>query len=359
VGELTLPNGIAITTAAPQADHTLPPDSSPQYYVLVAEQLNRPGVRVYAWLGGHEPEFRVPLPTGDAPGPRPRPASATVVNPHWDAGGCASCHKTDGEQLLPLAPEEVDDVCVSCHDGVKASADPHPIARPANTEFVATPPDWPTVGGAIGCLTCHDLVPHCTAQGRRPAANYFMLRQYDQQRPLAYCSICHRVDVGGRFSPHRQRDATGRVREDACFFCHTDRPEVPADGRRRFEPKLRVSSSALCLNCHSKHWDLSPLGHVDRPVTPIIRQWMLMRELSIEYGTDPKRLARLAAESARDPARLPLGDNQVTCYTCHNPHYTGLFPPDSELGALADNPQDRASALRTDWIDLCSECHSR
>ncbi len=84
-----------------------------------------------------------------------------------------------------------------------------------------------------------------------------------------------------------------------------------------------------------------------------------MRELSLENKGDVDDLAGLAAGAHRGPARLPLGAGHVTCYTCHNPHYVGLFPVDSELGALAHNPLDRASALRADWIDLCSDCHDR
>ncbi|MFH1747229.1 MAG: hypothetical protein ABIG44_09330 [Planctomycetota bacterium] len=359
VGELTLPNGVAIITITPRTDRELPPNVSADYYVLVAEQLNRPGVRVYAWLGADEVQQTPPTRPAGATDWKPVFPESVALNPHWHAERCTACHQQDGEQLLPIGPETIDDLCVSCHDGRQAPADPHPIGRPARTELITTPAEWPTVNGEIGCLTCHDIKEHCQRGARRPVVNRVLLRGYDPQRPLAYCSTCHRVEVSGRFSPHRQRDATGQVRDDACFFCHAQRPEVPADGRRRFDPKLRVDSSELCLNCHSKHWDLSPLGHVDRPVTPRIRQWMLMRELSIENGTDLRHLARLAAESERDPARLPLGEDKVTCYTCHNPHYAGLFPENSELGTLAGNPQDRASALRADWIDLCSECHSR
>ena len=357
IGELTLPNGVAVLASAPQADRAVPETIKPEYYVLVAEQLNHPGVRVYAWLGA-QPGEPVAFEIGGRSG-RQRQTDVDTDNPHWAVDGCTSCHQRVDGKLAPIPIAQVDALCVSCHDGVQAAADPHPIGRPAQTELVNTPKDWPTVDGAIGCLTCHDLSPQCTADGQRPPSSYLMLRGYDAQRPLAYCSTCHRPEVGERFSPHRQRDAAGRIRDDACLFCHTQRPEVPADGRRRFQPHLRVESSELCLNCHNKHWDLSPLGHVDRPVTPRIRQWMLMRELSTHSGDSPRELARLAAQSDRAPARLPLGQDRVTCYTCHNPHYTGLFTADSELGALADNANDRSSALRTDWIDLCSECHSR
>ncbi|RMF85309.1 MAG: hypothetical protein D6744_01625 [Planctomycetota bacterium] len=203
-------------------------------------------------------------------------------------------------------------------------------------------------------MTCHEFERHCS--GAPPPASRAqrrMLRNYDPARPLDYCATCHIGESGGmRFSPHRQRDEQGRIRDDACFFCHTIRPEIPPDGRRRFDPKLRVDTSDLCLNCHRPHWDLSPRGHVDRPVTPRILDWMLRNERA-------GRAARPADEQRTRPAVLPLGRQAVTCYTCHNPHYPGLFPPGSELGARATNPSDRAAALRADWIELCSQCHNR
>ncbi len=82
-----------------------------------------------------------------------------------------------------------------------------------------------------------------------------------------------------------------------------------------------------------------------------------MQEMRGQANVGRAQIRHMADESGREPARLPLGKNRVTCYTCHNPHYAGMFPPDSELGALAANPVDRKAALRTDWIDLCSECH--
>ncbi len=359
LGELRVPNGIAISPHAPQTEYDITLEETPAYYVLVAEQLDQPGVRVYAWLGVDLAElpFAPPLPSGIALEWEPQFEGATAINPHWHPDRCRTCHAGTNENPQPISLDESDALCLTCHDGVQAPADPHPIGRPADTEIVETPDDWPTIDGAIGCLTCHDILRHCDRAAQRPAVNYVLLRGYDPQQPLEYCTICHNPDVGGRFSPHRQRDAQGRVREDACLFCHTIRPAVPEAGERQFEPHLRDETSDLCLNCHAPHWDLSPQGHVDRPVTPEIRQWMLMRELAREHEAQPTELARMARQLDRPPARLPLGDGMVTCYTCHNPHYTGLFPEDSELGSLADSPAERKAALRTDWIQLCSECH--
>ena len=355
-GALLLPSGIAVTAVAPRTEHALSAGTAPAYYLLVAEELDRPGLRVYGWLQAGAETEPTAAPAAEAVNWKPRFPGSAAINPHWDATRCTKCHESEGDRLLPIAAEKTDALCISCHDGTQAPADPHPIGRDAQAQLVSTPPDFPTVAGAIGCLTCHDIQRHCHVGAKRPAVNTVLLRNYDPQRPLEYCSNCHRTDVGGRFSPHRQRDATGKVREDACLFCHTQRPEIPEDGRRRFEPHLRAVSSALCLNCHARHWDLSPLGHVDRPVKPQIRAWMIAHE----SATSPNAPAPTTGPNEeRAPARLPLGDDRVTCYTCHNPHYNGLFPPDSELGTLASNPAERRSALRANWIDLCLSCHAK
>lgn len=348
-GGLLLPDGIAISQSRPQTTKPLPADVEPLYYVLVAEQLHDPGVRVFAWLGNYTVLLAGSAPPDDLL--EPTNSRSSVINPHWKSDRCTACHgEQPGGGLAPIALDTSDAVCLSCHDGVKAPADPHPIGRPMNSEGVTSPDDWPAPGGMIGCLTCHDILQQCARDAQRPPVNAAMLRGFDPQRPLSYCTNCHKQDVSGRFSPHQQRDPTGRIREDACLFCHTKRPPIPEDGRRQFDPHLRANTSQICLNCHIPHWDLSPRGHVDRPVPDYIREWMLQREgYSAQQAKNPELR----------PAILPLGDGKVTCYTCHNPHYNGLFPANSELGAMAENPQDRASALRTDWIDLCSDCHHR
>ena len=350
VGALTLPNGIAVTTSTPRTQFEPAAGHSVRYYILVAEQLDRPGVRVYGWLepalGSSADDIVAAVADVEASSLWP------AADPHWKPKACSTCHDMQAGRATPIPYDQVDALCVSCHDGIRAPADPHPIGRPVQTDLVKTPADWPNVNGMVGCATCHEFEQHCSGQPAPSISARLALRAYDPRRQLEYCGTCHTGDVGGgRFSPHRQRDSSGRVRDDACFFCHTVRPEIPADGRRRFDPKLRVATSELCRNCHRPHWDLSPRGHVDRPVTPEIRAWMLHSE----RGGQPA-----AAGSERDgPALLPLGQGAVTCYTCHNPHYDGLFPAGSELAARATNPSDRASRLRADWIDLCSQCHNR
>lgn len=361
VGELRMPSGITITRFAPPAERPLPIDVRPRYYVLVAEPLLRSGVRVYAWLGAEAHELGVPvaLPSGAALAWQPRSPEMSAINPHWDPQRCTTCHTSTAGQMAPIAPLEIDALCISCHDGVRAPADPHPIGRPVTSAGVHVPDEYPLPGNLIGCITCHDIQRHCDVSVQRPAVNAVLLRGFDPQRPLAYCTNCHQPEGGGRFSPHLQHDATGRVREDACLFCHTRRPPPSLDGKRRFEPYLRDNTSRLCLNCHVKHWDLSPEGHVDRPVSEETYQWMIVRELARATNGTRRELLELAARHERPPAWLPLGDGMVTCYTCHNPHYHGLFPENTELGALATNPADRAAGLRTDWIQICSECHHR
>src|ERR1019366_3412648 len=70
---------------------------------------------------------------------RPSPA----VNPHWSSDGCGKCHELRGGVAFPIASESVTPLCVSCHDGARASDEIHPI----NTRMEGRSgpnPGWPT-----------------------------------------------------------------------------------------------------------------------------------------------------------------------------------------------------------------------
>jgi hypothetical protein len=224
----------------------------------------------------------------------------------------------------------------------------HPVGRLASGPQVRVPDGWPTVDGRIGCLTCHDIRRQCD-DARRPATNATMLRDHDPDRWGGFCTRCHVVEESQSLSPHRQLDSSGQVRTETCLMCHTEALVASSDGIRRFEPKLGDVSSGVCLRCHARHRDVSAIGHVERPVPQVLRQRLLAWELAGAASPDPDRR----------PARLPLADGRVACFTCHNPHQTGLFPAGSELGMRARRPADAAVALRVDYMELCLACHGK
>jgi hypothetical protein len=251
----------------------------------------------------------------------------------------------DGGRTRPIDAQRVDDLCLSCHDGKKAWAEPHPIRRDMAAAGMKAPAGWPLLNGRIGCLTCHDVIRHCDPSAHRPTANPAFVREYEPSNALAFCTKCHAARDDWRVSPHRQLAADGSADMHTCVFCHTEAPELQ-NRRRSHEPRLHTAGSDLCLTCHSRHWDVSPLGHVERSMTDAIRRTMLMRE-----GVDPN--------SDAQPEILPLTDNKVTCYTCHNPHQEGLFPSGARLGARSREPGDAYAAVRVPQSELCLHCHSK
>ncbi len=347
VGELALPSGVAVTDVAPQADHELPADIAADYYVLVAEQLQRPGVRVYAWLGEPEPEAVAVKPPG-----------ADAMGPHWDPESCEACHDEGDEGMEPIALEDVNEVCLDCHEEHEDTAWEHPVDAVVAGPRFQEPGDWPLNEGQLTCVTCHDIKRQCGTDARRPAVNTVLLRAHEPRSGFRFCVRCHLDIAAWSAGPHGQVDEEGRPNTDSCVYCHTEVPTVPDDGTRRLEPGLH-NASGSCLTCHSQHWDYFSDGHFARPVPPRIRQRMLERELGRRQELSAQEVRALAEQADRRPTRLPLGDDGIACYTCHNPHEAGLFPPDSELATRATAPRDAAYLLRVDRPMLCLECHDK
>jgi len=341
-GSLRLPNGIAVLPDWPMGQSGVPAGFSPAYYVAIAEQLVEPGVRIYAWVQEGVAE-----------------ALERPVNPHWTPDRCGACHRMEAGRPLAVAAEAVDSLCLACHDGRRASAEPHPVGRLASEPPFRVPDDWPLIDDRLGCLTCHHVRQHCDANLRRPTVNPGFVREYDAGRPLDFCLRCHFVDESWNLNPHRQLDAAGQVRGEVCLVCHTGPLTVPPDAARRFEPKLHDASSGLCLRCHAQHWDVTLVGHVERPVPETIRRRLLAREALGTAGRDGRETAMRPSERDRQPAKLPLADGRVACFTCHNPHQAGLFPAGSELDTRAKTAAGAAAALRLDLPELCQECHAK
>lgn len=343
IGGLSMPNGLCVSTSGPSS-RSLPDGFVAEYYVYVAEQLLRPGIRVYAWgrRPGDDTTARRAI-AASAHGP-PSPA----VNPHWSAARCGECHRMEGGRTLPIAMAGVDVICLNCHDGHLARSEPHPVGRPAKTATVSTPAEWPTHDGLINCLTCHDIARHCEPTASRPPVNPAMLRHHNPEKPLELCLKCHTATETWRISPHRQLDARGAIKTETCAFCHTNTPRN-AQGARGNSPQLHAQGADLCLTCHTRHWDVSPRGHVDRLVPAEFLKGMERRQLQAGSST----------ANASAAAILPLASGNVTCYTCHNPHTPGLFTPGSVLGAIATRAEDKAVSLRANSTSMCIACHDK
>ena len=325
---LVLPAGITTARRAPITDRAAANSDEIQYYILVAEQLLRPGVRVYGWRG-EQPAVA---------SPRARPSRpAEVESPHWSAAGCAKCHDAvPNGGVAPIAKGAIDRLCLRCHDGRLAPDEAHPIGRSAIGPQTRVPADWPLVDGRLGCLTCHDIQRHCDAASKRPAANSALLRSFDAAEPLAFCKNCH-VAEQWRINPHRETESAG------CAFCHTTTPESRS-GHRTGDAHLHVDDSRVCLGCHTPHADPAPRGHLGAPMTEALT------------GNLARARGLIAPDSSAGPL-LPLSTNRVTCYTCHNPHAPDLFGPATDLGRRAGGVD--SFDLRLPYAALCISCHGK
>jgi hypothetical protein len=332
VGSLAMPAGICVCEVCPLPDVLLPEGFKAAYYIAVAEQLSNPGIRVYAWRDRKTST----LVSGDAARP-----GKSADNPHWSADKCSACHQQEQGRSIPIAAAKTDAICLACHDGKKASEEAHPIGRSATAAGMKAPQGWPLVDGRIGCLTCHDVRRHCDATVSQPVINSAMVREFEPDRRMEFCNRCHVVEDFRRLNPHKQLDPKGAVIKQTCMVCHEHAAEVPMDGVRRNKAELRADNSGVCLACHAPHWDVSPRGHVDRPVTDEILRNIQSREQSESAGS------------------LPIKDGKVTCYSCHNPHEPGLFPSGSPVGSMAASRTDAEVHLRVDFFDLCLHCHAK
>lgn len=337
---LVLPAGIAIWPGELQASRGLPGGFSKAYYVVVSEQIVRPGLRVFAWSGSLEPQPSLVSSGG------PRFASS-VPNPHWQPDRCTDCHAAIAGRPAAIPAGDVDRLCLSCHDGRRAPDEAHPIGRAAVTASTRAPADWPLVDGRIGCLTCHDIRKHCEAPASPPAENRALVRGFDAADRFGSCTSCH-VAQSWRVNPHRTHGPGLASATTGCGFCHT--PRRTAEGAWSPGGALRAPAARLCVNCHTMHADPAPRGHLGA-VVPQNAESQAPHAVS-SIGLPP------GGEQV-----LPLDDGRITCATCHNPH-----PADASLAGYFSNARwavrstaaaDEGKALRLDYATLCRYCHPK
>jgi hypothetical protein len=316
-----------------------------------------------------------------------------AIDPHWQQDGCVHCHSelaAGGQTVKPISTKDATRLCLTCHDGVRATREPHPIGRGFENTSVVAPQGWPLAEGKLECLTCHDALLACKKDVRRPERGADFLRSDPSPSLIGFCQQCH-VPTGHELhNPHLMLTADGKANPNACRYCHSeDMPqEFLSAQQREGQPVLRADEILLCIGCHTTHVDYGDPGHLGRVVPPeiLVRladlpapdrfEQSILKQAVSEVGTPRSSVLDVAeapvgarrgagstqaAPGAPDEARLPLGSgNTIVCSTCHNPHARGLFAGDRPLGYGGHRISDEGRLpLRGYQKDICHACHDQ
>ncbi len=225
-------------------------------------------------------------------------------NPHRaDYFACRACHTESDAKSIRLPGGnlryrgDLDILCVSCHVTDKGH---HPtglkLPDAMRARFDESKLDIPLDEEAhVTCGSCHDN--QCADNTFRMNVRYYDAKTYRTD----LCWACHDRTEYAKTSPHVQD-------ENACLRCHEHRP-VPG-----ISMELMAVPMMVCLHCH----DVKP--------HPVGRSHLTSPTASIHV--DPKL------------PTTPSGD--VTCVTCHDPHYTERTTP---------------YRLRAAPMEICALCH--
>lgn len=126
---------------------------------------------------------------------------------------CSDCHSVHGEARTALLTVEGPELCLSCHQDVRAA--------------LSMPSHHPVREGGVGCTDCHD--PHQDLEAA-----------LDGGRTNDLCFRCHSAMEGPFIFEHSP------VIED-CGICHVPHGAVANNLLRQNEP-------FLCLQCHQAHF---------------------------------------------------------------------------------------------------------
>ena len=276
----------------------------------------------------------------------------TAPNPHWDRAACNDCHQIASSQPQPIAEPAITPLCLSCHDGKRASSESHPIGRAFDPKSM-TNPGWPMPNGTVQCQSCHDARLACDPATTQPETNATFLRQ----TAAPFCENCHRPQSTPKLNPHRML-SHGQPIEARCDICHS-KPMNSAAMARTGDASLRADVVTLCRSCHPHHRDISTTGHVLATIPTDMLAYMRARELTGLLGMpDPDLLKQLTDQHAMPILMVPDSQGRVVCYTCHNPHQQGTFPPDSVLSDRALRLVGGHLLTPVRGSQFCRHCHN-
>jgi len=273
-----------------------------------------------------------------------------AINPHWNPAACGECHGVEPLQPRSIPHDVVDLLCLTCHDGKRATREAHPIGRTFTGGEIRRPNSWPTPGNKLSCITCHDVIRGCKTEGRRPVRNPMFLRGFESGDLHSFCAACHVPTAHQRFNPHRSASSSSDRQSQDCLHCHSTAILNHDPRSRTFESELLTDEPTLCGRCHTSHSDYFSPGHLGASVAVEMRANLIHLD------------QRMGIPSQDMPMVMPVGPGHtIACSTCHNPHSEAVFPADSILaiGAIRTEPMEkRHAALRIDGKEFCSACHA-
>ena len=298
------------------------------------------------------------IPAGDAA----LVSAGPVANPHGDPSQCVACHPStepNGPSLRFGGDTLV--LCQSCHDGRLATHQAHPAGIvPSDATAQRMTASFPLAQGILTCLSCHDVREQCRNENKsNPICSLFLRGSVDAGH-LAYCLQCHDGKSYRPYNVHDQLEA-GKLKTNACVWCHADVPAGGAPVQEGTSYPLRSNVSLICRNCHAmaqSHPTGKPHLYV---ILPEEMKWHISAyEIGPRMHLPTKQLTAYVRAARREPRSIPLDEQgRVTCATCHNPHEEGLLSKGSDRSVGAEPKQASNHRLRAPKGQVCLACHDR
>jgi len=152
-------------------------------------------------------------------------------DPHGDAQmSCNACHKIHDNTHAALLKGKENDVCLSCHQGVRAG--------------FAMPDHHPLDEGVVACRDCHTEI----AQSKK---------QRDAGGPGESCVKCH-GEMQGPFPYEHEAAVNYSVNEGGCLNCHNPHGST---WPKLLKQSYEAPHYSLCTQCHSVPKHLNNVNH--------------------------------------------------------------------------------------------------
>ena len=288
-----------------------------------------------------------------------------VENPHGNIMYCSSCHTSIPADRNTLRfSNNISQLCQSCHDGLKAPREVHPVNIAPSTNILSNIPSaFPLEQGKLTCLTCHDINWQCTIKEPIKAPNSAFLRKNTQSSTLDFCFSCHIRTNYQPFNVHSQID-TGKTKTDTCLWCHLVVPDTNSLFQNSASYKLRGEASRICGNCHHtviNNPNDETHTHMYMIPSQEMRLYTSAYEISPLMSMPFEKLMEYVQASNRAPKAVPLDENgRITCWSCHNPHEKGLLPDSNPRSNGAEPDKAKNHRLRARKGDIsCRMCHQK